>query len=113
MKIKIINSNYSSKEIRKSEKKNNVDSFIHRFNLMNKNRDILYNDENQNYNTKRGSKQSHICLEKNRKYSESSSLSKDYSNFDSNKNNVSGRYKNSNNKNKYKGNKNRSSSVSK
>jgi hypothetical protein len=93
--------------------KNNYGLFNHMFSFLNKNKNILYNDENQNFNTKRGSKIRHIGLEKNRKYSESSSLSKDYSNFDSNKNNVSGRYKNNNNNNKLRGNKNHSSSVTK
>jgi hypothetical protein len=93
--------------------KNNYGLFNHMFSFLNKHKNILYNDENQNFNTKRGSKIRHIGLEKNRKYSESSSLSKDYSNFDSNKNNVSGRYKNNNNNNKLRGNKNHSSSVTK
>ena len=107
------NDNRELSEKSDSKSKNNYGLFNHMFSFLKKNKNILYNDENQNYNTKRGSKKRHIGLEKNRKYSESSSLSKDYSNFDSNKNNVNGRYKNNNNKNKLRGNKNRSSSVTK
>ena len=85
-KIKKINSNYSSKEIRKSEKKNNVGSFIHRFNFMNKNRDILYNDENQNYNNNKMQIKNRYTIgpEKKYKYSEDFTLYKEYFNFNNN-----------------------------
>ena len=80
-------SNYSNKEVTKYEIKNrnNFECFNYRFNFMTKKRDILFNDENQNYNNKIQIKNRYtIGPEKRHKYTEEYIVYKDYFNLNNN-----------------------------
>ena len=88
--IKQIKSNNSNRELIKIDlkNKNSFGLFNHRFHFLKKNKNLLFNDENQNYNSKEQNKNK--CLsryEKNHKYSNDYTLSKEYSNIEKNNNN--------------------------
>ena len=90
-KIKKMKSTYSNKEVTKYEIKNNnnFEYFNNRFNVMRKNREISFNDENQNYNNKIQIKNRYtVGPEKRHKYSEEYILYKNYFNINNNNNNI-------------------------
>ena len=83
-------SNNSNRELfsMNMKNKNSIGLFNQRFNFLKKNKNLVFNDENQNYNSKEQNKKKNISrYEKKHKYSNDYTLSKEHSNIENNDNN--------------------------